>query len=170
MISRIDYGHRLISVARCYHAVVVLRLMEVVPGNVDAACRIDVKPEQRRFVAPVVKSLAEAYAHHDTAWPRLILADDDVVGFVMGNFDPQNEIAAFRAGIWRLNIAADAQGRGFGRFAVESVAAEARRRGHSRITVLWIQGDGGPEGFYRRLGFTPTGEVMGGEIVGELML
>jgi diamine N-acetyltransferase len=88
----------------------------------------------------------------------------------MGNFDPENEIGAFRAGIWRLNVAADEQGRGYGRFAVQAVAAEARRRGHTRITVLWPQGDGSPEGFYLRLGFTPTGEVMGDEIVGELMI
>jgi hypothetical protein len=51
--------------------------------------------------------------------PRLILDEDRVVGFVMGNFDPDNEISAFRAGIWRLNIAADEQGQGYGRFAVE---------------------------------------------------
>jgi diamine N-acetyltransferase len=88
----------------------------------------------------------------------------------MGSFDPDSEIDAFRAGIWRLNIAADAQSRGCGRFAVEAIAAEARRRGHKRITVLWLQGDGGPESFYLRLGCTPTGEVIGGEIVGELMI
>src|SRR5260370_29444294 len=108
--------------------------------------------------------------HYGTAWPRLILDDDRVVGFVMGGFDPENEIDAFRAGIWRLNIAADEQGKGYGRFAVEAIAAEARRRGHKRITVLWIQGDGGPDAFYLRLGFTPTGEVIGGEIVGERLL
>jgi diamine N-acetyltransferase len=50
------------------------------------------------------------------------------VGFVMGNFDPDNEISAFRAGIWRLNIVAGEQGRDYGRFAVEEIAAEARRR------------------------------------------
>jgi diamine N-acetyltransferase len=88
----------------------------------------------------------------------------------MGNFDPQNEVSAFRAGIWRLNIAGGEQGRGYGRFAVEAVAAEARRRGVQRITVLWVAGDGGPEGFYRRLGFAPTGQVMSGQIVGELFL
>jgi len=27
----------------------------------------------------------------------------------MGNFDPDNEIEAFRAGIWRLNVHADAR-------------------------------------------------------------
>jgi diamine N-acetyltransferase len=88
----------------------------------------------------------------------------------MANFDPDSEVDAFRAGIWRLNIAAGEQGRGYGRFAVEAVAAEARRRGQHRITVLWMQGDGSPEGFYLRLGFTPTGQVMDGDIVGELLL
>jgi diamine N-acetyltransferase len=147
-----------------------LRLAELTPDNVRSACGIDVRPEQQKFVTPVVESIAEAYVHFGTAWPRLILDDDRVVGFVMGNFDPESEIDAFRAGIWRLNIAADEQGRGYGRFAVEAIAAEARRRGYKRITVLWLQGDGGPEGLYLRLGFTPTGEVMGGEVVGELML
>lgn len=147
-----------------------VRLAELTPGNVAAACRIGVRPEQQKFVAPVAESIAEAYVHYSTAWPRLILDDDRVVGFVMGGFDPASEIDAFRAGIWRLNIAAGEQGKGYGRFAVEAIAAEARRRRLNRITVLWIQGDGGPEGFYLRLGFTPTGEVIGGEIVGERML
>jgi diamine N-acetyltransferase len=147
-----------------------LRLAEITPDNVAAACRVEVKPEQQKFVAPVVRSLAEAYANHRVAWPRLILDDDRVVGFVMGGFDPESEIDAFRAGIWRLNIAADEQGRGYGRFAVEAIAAEARRRGQNRITVLWVPGDGGPEGFYLRLGFIPTGEVFSGQVVGELML
>jgi diamine N-acetyltransferase len=147
-----------------------VRLVELTPDNIDAACCIDVKPEQRKFVAPVVKSLAEAYVNAGVAWPRLILDDDRVVGFVMGGFDPASEIEAFRAGIWRLNIAAGEQGRGYGRFAVEAIAAEARRRGQHRITVLWVPGDGGPEGFYLRMGFTPTGEVMSGQVVGELML
>ena len=149
---------------------VTLRLAELTADNVQTACGIDVKPEQRTFVASVVESLAEAYVHYGTAWPRIILDDDRVVGFVMGSFDPANEIDAFRAGIWRLNIAAAEQGRGYGRFAVEAIAAEARRRGQKRITVLWLPGDDGPEGFYLRLGFTPTGEVMGREIVGELLL
>jgi diamine N-acetyltransferase len=88
----------------------------------------------------------------------------------MAGFDSDNQIDAFRAGIWRLMIAADEQGRGYGRFAVDAVAREARRRGQSRITVLWIPGEGGPEQFYLRLGFRPTGEVLSGEIVGELLL
>jgi diamine N-acetyltransferase len=54
---------------------------------------------------------------------------------------------ALRAGIWRLNISASEQGKGYGRFAVDAVAQEARRRGQARITVFWVPGEGGPEGF-----------------------
>jgi diamine N-acetyltransferase len=147
-----------------------IQLAELTPDNVVAACRVEVAPDQQKFVAPVAWSLAEAYVHQATAWPRLIVDDDHPVGFVMANFDPEHEIAAFRAGIWRLNIAAGQQGRGYGAFAVGQVAQEARRRGVSRITVLWLPGDGGPEGFYLRQGFRPTGEEMDGEIVGELLL
>ena len=46
---------------------------------------------------------------------RLSWRPGSVVGFVIGGFDPENEIGAFRAGIWRLNITADEQGKGYGR-------------------------------------------------------
>ncbi|SRR6266851_1147825 len=109
-----------------------LSLVELTPDNIDAACRVDVKPEQQTFVASVVDTLAQAYVHYGTAWARLMLDDDRVVGFVMGNFDPDSEIEAFCTSIWRLNIAADEQRRGYGRYAVEAFAAEARRRGATR--------------------------------------
>jgi diamine N-acetyltransferase len=79
-------------------------------------------------------------------------------------------LSFFRCGIWRLNIAAGHQGKGYGRFAVEGVLAEARRRGQDRATVLWVPGSAGPEQFYLRLGFRPTGEVFNGETVGALSL
>jgi diamine N-acetyltransferase len=147
-----------------------LRLKKVTPKNIDAACGLTVRPKQKRFVAPVVRSLADAYVHGETAWPRLIYNGDRLVGFVMANFDPHNPVDAFRCVIWRLTIAATRQGRGYGRFAVEAVCAEARRRGQRRVTVTWVPGKHGPEGFYLRLGFRPTGQRLHGEVVGELPL
>ncbi|MFG1808202.1 GNAT family N-acetyltransferase [Streptomyces sp. NPDC049040] len=147
-----------------------LRLEKITPENVDAACGVKVGAEQERFVAPVVRSLADAYAHGEAAWPRLVFDGDEPVGFVMGGFDPLSPVDAFRCGIWRLNIAEGRQGQGYGRFAVEAVGAEARRRGQRRMTVLWVPGDDGPAGFYRQLGFRPTGEELQGQVVGELSL
>jgi diamine N-acetyltransferase len=150
------------------------RLELVTPDNVDAACRLKVRPDQERLVAPVARSLAEAYAQPEIAWPRLIFDGEQLVGFFMGffmvRFDPDNPDDTFRSGIWRLNIAADRQGRGYGRFAVESVCEEVRRRGQTRATVTWVPGQHGPERFYLRLGFRPTGEKSGGQVVGELAL
>lgn len=145
-------------------------LVEIDPDNVIAACRLTVRPEQEDYVAPVAYSLAEAYANDKTAWPRLVYHGDQLVAFVMGGFDPQSPVDFFRAGIWRLNVAAGHQGKGYGRFAVQAVLDETRRRGQHRATVLWKPGEHSPEGFYLRLGFRPTGQEFHGQVVGELFL
>ncbi|MFJ7337054.1 GNAT family N-acetyltransferase [Streptomyces sp. NPDC101110] len=149
-----------------------LRLEEITPANLDAALGIRVRPDQEHLVAPVVKSLAEAYVHPGAAWPRLIVDGDRPVGFLMAclDIDWYEDGSEFRSGLWRLNIAAGEQGRGYGRFAVESVAAELRRRGTKQLYVTWHPGPAGPEGFYSGLGFRPNGETSGDQTVGVLDL
>ncbi|AXE86808.1 GNAT family N-acetyltransferase [Streptomyces sp. Go-475] len=148
------------------------RLEEITPANLDAALGIAVRPDQEHAVAPVVKSLAEAYAHPGVAWPRLIVDGDRPVGFLMAflDIDWYEDGSVRRSGLWRLNIAAGEQGKGYGRFAVESVAAELRRRGTQKFYVTWHPGPNGPEGFYLGLGFHPNGESSGGQTVGVLEL
>ncbi|MEU1511868.1 GNAT family N-acetyltransferase [Streptomyces sp. NPDC005811] len=149
-----------------------LRLEEITSGNLDAALAVTVAPEQEFAVAPVVKSLAEAFVHPGVAWPRLIMDGDRPVGFLMAFFDIDWRLdgTLFRSGLWRLNIAAGEQGRGYGRFAVQSVADEIRRRGGGELYVTWHEGGHGPEAFYLRLGFRRTGELSGGQAVGVLDL
>ncbi|MER7111694.1 GNAT family N-acetyltransferase [Streptomyces sp. NPDC000229] len=160
-----------------------LRLEKITPANIDTAIGVRVHPDQEHRVAPVVRSLAEAYVHPGTAWPRLIVDGDRPVGFLMAYFDidfsgdgdgdgdgEDGGGRDLRSGLWRLNIAAGEQGRGYGRFAVECVAAEIRRRGGTRMTTSWVPGRNGPEDFYLRLGFRPTGETSGDQRVGELLL
>ncbi|ONI86026.1 GNAT family N-acetyltransferase [Saccharothrix sp. ALI-22-I] len=147
-----------------------LRLEPVTPDNVLDACRLKVEPRQEEFVAPVAVSLAEAYAQPTTAWPRLVYDGERLVGFIMGGFDPASPVDFFRCGIWRLNIAAGHQRAGYGRFAVEELCAEARRRGQNRVTVLWVPHPDGPEQFYLRTGFTPTGQTFHGQVVAERFL
>ncbi len=147
-----------------------LRLAEVTSDNVGAACDLSVAPHQERYVAPVARSLAEAYTQPGVAWPRLVYDGDDLVGFVMAAFDPGCPIDYFRCGIWRLNISAEHQKKGYGKFAVEAVLAEARRRGQESATVLWVPGEHSPEPFYLRLGFQPTGQQHEGEVVARIQL
>lgn len=149
---------------------VTLRVEKVNPDNVNDALNLSVKPEQNDVVAPVAHSLAEAYANPAAAWPRLMYDGDKLVAFVMAGFAPDSPVELFRCGIWRLNVAADSQGRGYGKFAVNVLIEEAKRRGFTRVSTMWVPGDVGPEKFYLRLGFTLTGEIFHGQVVGELAL
>ncbi|WP_020014420.1 GNAT family N-acetyltransferase [Promicromonospora sukumoe] len=145
----------------------VLSLEELSADNLGDVLRLPPQAGDDEPVAPTAWSVAEAYVH-PTAWPRAVTDDGAVVGFVMASWSPEEPEPAFRAGIWRLNVATAARGRGVGRFAVEQVAAEARRRGVDRITVLWdATHASSPEQFYLRCGFRPVGELLG-EVVGEL--
>ncbi|MFI9417694.1 GNAT family N-acetyltransferase [Streptomyces werraensis] len=149
-----------------------LRLEKITPANLEAALALRVRPEQEFAVDPVAHSLAEAYVRPDKAWPRVIVDADRVVGFVMAflGFDWRDDGTDLRSGLWRLNIAADEQGKGYGRFAVNAVAEELRRRGTKALHVTWHPGEHGPEDFYLALGFEKTAEKVDEEHVGVLRL
>jgi diamine N-acetyltransferase len=147
-----------------------MRLEQVTRTNVRAACLLELRPGQEDLVAPVAWSLAEAYTMPDVAWPRLIYDGDQLVGFIMAAFFTEHENPLFHSYLWRLNIGAEHQGKGYGRFAVQELCQEAMRRGHRRLTVGYHAGKHGPEEFYRRLGFHPTGEVDQGETIAERLL
>lgn len=141
--------------------------LDMVTGEtVRAVCRLAVAPAQSSFVAPNAVSFAEAL-FEPRAWYRAIVADGVPVGFLMLYDDP-DEPACF---LWRFMVDARHQGRGFGATALELLLDHVRRRpGTTELKTSWVPGDGGPEGFYRRLGFEPTGEVDEGEVVARIVL
>lgn len=147
-----------------------LRLEELSAGNVVAANGLSLKPGQEQFIAPVTYSVAAATINPATAWQRVVLQGDQVVGFIHGNFDPENPQEELRACIWRINVDADFQGQGVGKFAADALAEEARSRGFDRITVIWESGEEGPEAFFHRIGFADVGETQYGEVIGALQL
>lgn len=155
--------------AYCDDVLTGLRLETVTLDNVRAACKLKMRDGQEDLVAPVAWSLAEAYTVPDIAWPRLIYDGGELAGFIMAAFAGQMD-ALFHSYLWRLNIAADHQGKGCGRFAVEELCHEAARRGQPRLTVTYKARHNGPQGFYRRLGFRPTGESHEGEVIAERIL
>ncbi|MDQ0576268.1 GNAT family N-acetyltransferase [Agromyces albus] len=147
-----------------------LRLEELSASNIVAANNLSLKPGQEQFIAPVTYSAEASVVNPNTAWQRVVLLDDKVVGFIHGNFDPENSHEEFRACIWRINVDAEVQGKGVGRFAAEALAGEAKRRGFDRITVLWEPGAEGPEAFFHRIGFKDVGETAYGDVIGALEL
>ncbi|MEM1446562.1 MAG: GNAT family N-acetyltransferase [Planctomycetota bacterium] len=144
-------------------------LEPVTPENLGAVVRLETRPDQGRFVANNARSLAEAYVYPDRAWPRAICDNGQPVGFLMLDLvKPDHpEASDGRASyfLWRLMIGAEHQGQGYGRAAMALVFEEVRRLPDGvELKTSYVPGDLGPEGFYIKLGFEPTGVVEDGEV------
>lgn len=143
-----------------------VKLEKVTPDNVWAVISLDVSPEQKKFVAPNAVSLAQAQ-FNDKAWFRAIYADDEPVGFVMLEEEPEGDRPEYF--LWRLMVAETHQGRGYARRAMELVIEHVKERPLAfQLGVSCVPGPGSPQGFYLRLGFEPTGKMHGDEV--ELVL
>lgn len=147
-----------------------LRLVELSADTIVAVNNLSLKPGQEQFLAPVSYGIAATVVNPATSWQRVVVDGDEVVGFVSANFDPDFPQEHFRSVLWRINVDADDQGRGIGRFAVEGLLDEARRRGETHVDVIYESGPGGPEVFFERVGFTPVGETEYGEVIAEIRL
>ena len=147
-----------------------LRLEELSARTIVAVNALSLKPGQEAFLAPTSYAVAGAVVNPATSWQRVVLDEDEVVGFVSANFDEEADKDHFRSVLWRINVDADDQGRGVGRFAVEKLLEEARSRGMDRVDVIYEAGQGGPEAFFSRVGFVPVDETEYGEIVAEIRL
>ena len=145
----------------------IVSLREVTPDTVRAICRLTVRPDQQGFVAPNAISIAQAHFSPE-AWFRAIYADETPVGFVM----LERSAETHEYTLWRFMVAADHQGKGYGRRGLELVIEDIRAADPdaTELTTSWMPGDGTPEPFYRGLGFVPTGEMDDEEVVGKLEL
>ena len=74
-----------------------LRLEELSASTIVAANSLTLRPGQEQFVTPTSYAIADAYINPLTSWPRVVLDDDQVVGFIRGNFDPDNAQEEFRS-------------------------------------------------------------------------
>lgn len=151
-----------------------VELVELTHDNLRAVTAVEVAFSQRRFVAPVFRSLAEALippvVNGETLqpWCRGLLADGEIAGFMML---AEPTTASPHPYLWRLLVDRRHQGRGIGRRAVLAVADDRRRGGFTCLLVSYVpDGVGSPAGFYEGLGFVPTGEFDGDEAVATLDL
>jgi RimJ/RimL family protein N-acetyltransferase len=150
-----------------------VELREITPDNERAVFRLRTFTFQEQMVAPMAASFADALIPEvvDGApvvpWYRAIYAGEVPVGFLM--------IAEVTAAhpepyLWRLLIDRHHQGRGFGRAALLTLGDRLRAAGRRTLLTSWVDVPGGPAPFYRGLGFVPTGEMDGTEVVARLEL
>ncbi|GAA2365119.1 N-acetyltransferase [Catellatospora methionotrophica] len=151
---------------------VVLR--EITDSNRDAVLDLRVGPGQERFVSSVRGSLKEAAAHpHAKPWFRAVYAAGEPVGFVMLSWDVEPQPPEINGPwfLWKLLVDERHQGRGYGLAIVRHVADLVTAEGATELLTSYVPQDGGPAGFYERLGFVPTGELdPDGEVLMRLAL
>ncbi len=147
-----------------------LRVVELSAATIVAVNNLSLKPGQEQFLAPVSYGIAATVINPLTSWQRVVLDGDHVVGFVSANFDDEAPEDYLRSVLLRINVDADTQGKGVGRYAVEALLDEARTRGVDHVNVIYEAGEGGPEAFFRRVGFVPVGETEYSEVIAEIRL
>jgi RimJ/RimL family protein N-acetyltransferase len=150
-----------------------VELVEITDENVRRVSRLATHRSQRRFVATVAESLADALVPEvvDGApvvpWFRAIAADGEPVGFVMIAETTEHHPEPY---LWRLLVDHHHQRRGIGERALVLLAERLAASGAPALLTSWVDGPGGPEPFYRGLGFEPTGRIVDGEIEGRAPL
>jgi diamine N-acetyltransferase len=157
-----------------YSGMAEVTLREVTDENRHAVLGLRVASAQERFVGTVAGALRDAEdIPEGKPWYRAIYAGDHPVGFLMLSWDvtpdPPRIIGPWF--LWKLLIDERHQLHGYGREAVRLVADVVRANGAAELLTSCVPAGDGPEPFYRRIGFTPTGELdENGEIILALRL
>jgi diamine N-acetyltransferase len=131
-------------------------LREITGDTVRAICRLSdtLSEAQSKMVAPNAVSIAQAY-FEKYAWFRAIYADDTPVGFLMLYDNPDKP----EYYLWRMMIADQYQGMGFGKEAMFELIEYVKTRPNATVLeTSCVPWKGGPEDFYLKLGFKNTGE------------
>lgn len=141
-------------------------LREITSDNWEALIKLSVRDDQKSFVASNLYSLAEAKIFSGHV-PLAVYAGEQPVGFLMYTYVEERR----EWWIFRLMIAADEQGKGYGRAAMQQVIARMQALpGCECIFISFEPENAAAEGLYRSLGFVSNNEVWGGEVVYRLDL
>ena len=133
-------------------------LREITGDNYFQVLELKISPEQEaaKFVAPVVRSLADAwyYREEGITYPKAIYAKEDLVGFIMYDLDTEEQ----RVFIWRFLIDQAFQGKGYGRQTIEVVLKMAKEQAQmTKVVADYVDGNEPMKKILLDLGFEETG-------------
>lgn len=145
----------------------VVSLAEVTAENWREIAAVAPRDDQRELVAPTAASYM-LLAAREGIWTSLgVVEGDRVVGHAMWAVDPGDG----KHWVGGVIIDAPDQGRGLGRAAMEALIEYLRDRADATtIRLSYEPGNAPAAGLYGTLGFVPTGEMEGDELVVELTL
>lgn len=133
-------------------------LRDITGDNYFQVLELKISPEQEaaKFVAPVVRSLADAWYYRDEGitYPKAIYAKEDLVGFIMYDLDPESQ----QVFIWRFLIDQRYQGKGYGRQTIEAVVEMAKQQTQmTKVVADYVDGNEPMKKILLGLGFEETG-------------
>ena len=110
----------------------MVEFVEINEDNYEAVLKLEVSEDQKKYVAPNVKSIADAYLYRKAGdvFPYAVQEGETVVGFIL--LDEDEEEKEYM--IWRMMVDKEHQGKGYGRAIVEKVMAQFEA--DSRFDVL----------------------------------
>jgi diamine N-acetyltransferase len=139
-------------------------LRPVTPENFNEVARMQVRDDQKHFVASNLYSLAEAHVFPGRK-PLAIYADETPVGFLMYCYWEEHQ----QYWIFRLLVDEKYQGRGYGRAAMRLVIERMRALPDcTQIYISYEPQNNAARTLYASLGFVITGEIIGEEEVAVL--
>lgn len=128
---------------------------------------LELADNQKGFVSSNMKSLAQAWVYYDRARPYAIKNDNEIVGFIMFDYKPNEK----KAEIWRFMIGKEFQGKGYGTEALSTaIRFLAKENLFSTLQINYVEGNLPAKHLYEKLGFRETGEMEENEIVMTLDL
>ncbi len=133
----------------------MVSLQKITEDNFQACVGLSVREDQNNFVAPNIRSFAQAWLHYDVARPFAIYDDETLVGFLMLWWDEKKDDCY----VWRLMIDRRYQRRGHGRAALRLAMAMMREHGFKTASLSHEVENAGAHALYESLGFALTGEV-----------
>ncbi|MGK5640390.1 GNAT family N-acetyltransferase [Streptomyces sp. URMC 126] len=133
----------------------------VTADTYEAVIALDVLPGQRDYVAPNVRSLADAWAH-PTAEPLAVRQGSELIGFAL--LRPADDTPG-TVTLCRYMIDHRFQGRRLGHAGLAAVLDRVRAAGHTRVRLSVVPGNHVAFRLYRAAGFGETGDLEDGEIV-----
>jgi len=144
----------------------MIEFREITKENFKECINLKLKDGQEKFVAPNLYSIAQAGVWKGTE-SFAIYSKETMVGFIMYYFDEEEKAGD----LWRLMIAGDYQGKGFGKEALQKMIEYFRKiKDCCNIFLSYVPGNESAEKLYEFVGFEANGEIDNGEIVMELKL
>jgi len=144
----------------------MISLKKIDMKNFNEVLKLELKEEQKNFVASNMYSLAEAMADQ-VSKPYAIYMDDYMVGFIMYDYSPERK----RAFVSRLMIDYKFQGKGYAREALIIVINKIKQIEECRdIQISYSPKNSRAREVYKSVGFDPNGEFCEGEEVAIMKL